>query len=319
MKPLKLYFAGAWSGTCKPEEVTLGIKNKLVSYMYPKQLSSWLEVSKSIKGNVMIDSGAFSAWSKGYKIDIDKYIAYAHEAIKNGQEGGKTVRIVNLDVIPGKKGGSGSLQNFSNKENLKEIDRAASQGYENMKIMIENGITPIHVFHQGESWKWLDKMVENTDYIGISPANDLGVKDRGQWMESVFEYLYKKGAKVKTHGFAVWMPQILKKLPWTSCDAATWRLLAAWGKMLYPIGGFSNPDYSQRPWIIPISNKHNADGIGELTEGKVKTILKDGYTVEGLQEWSERAKVNIRYFLELQKWLNNHKRNIEYKPRKKLL
>jgi hypothetical protein len=42
MQPIKLYFAGAWAGSkCNIEERDLGIKNKLVSYLYPEQLQSW--------------------------------------------------------------------------------------------------------------------------------------------------------------------------------------------------------------------------------------------------------------------------------------
>ena len=314
MRPIKLYFAGAWSGVCNEEEVNLGIKNKLVSYMYPQQLESWLKVAKNQKGNIIVDSGAFSAWSKGDKIDLGKYIEYAHKAIQDGKAQGKEVRIVNLDVIPGKKGETKTLQNFTNTKNTDLVEQAAMRGYENLETMLANGITPIHVFHQGERLYWLDKMIEKTDYIGISPANDLGVPSRRKWIESVYNHLQKKNCQVKTHGFAVWMPRILKDFPWTSCDAATWRLVAAWGKIYYPARGLSNPDYSQLPSTITVSNRRNAKGVGELTDEITQDLENNGYPLEKLQDWAERAKVNVQYFLALEKWLNEQKKNIEYKP-----
>ncbi len=307
MKPIKLYFAGAWCGKAKEEEVELGIRNKLVSYLYPEQLESWFEVSKGAEGNIIIDSGAFSAWTKGLEIDVGEYIEYCQEMIHRGKQEGKEVRVVNVDVIPGKKGDSSALNRIRSSTNLSLIEEAAERGYINLRKMTKAGLKPIHVFHQGEDWKWLHKMVELTDYIGISPANDLGVTTRKRWMISVFEYMYKHNIDVDTHGFAVWMPPILKSLPFTSCDAATWRLLAAWGKIYFPVGGFSNPDYGQNPLILSVSKRLNAKGLELLTDKKLKMIEEEGYSYEDLQSWEVRCRINIRYFLGLEKWVNEYR------------
>lgn len=317
MKPIKLYFAGAWGGGGKSEAAVrdCGVKNKLVSYVYPSQLSGWFEVTKNTPGNIMVDSGAFSAWNKGKEIDLGAYIEYAHEAIRKGEELNKKVYIVNLDVIPGQVGQTRGLIKNRKKDNRDLIEQAAKQGYKNMHTMLRNGITPIHVFHQGEDWKWLDRMLGHTNYIGISPANDLGVSVKKRWIESVFEYLYKKNADVDTHGFAVWMVSVLRKFPWTSCDAATWRLLAAWGGIMYPRGGFSSPDYSKPPLTLAVSEKRNCKGVGLLTPQLIKMLAEDGYSYEELQHWSQRAALNIRYFLELEKWLNKEKTQKEFKPK----
>jgi len=307
MKPVKLYFAGAWAGKCNEEESRLGIKNKLVSYLYPDQLESWYAVSKGKEGNIIIDSGAFSAWTRGLEIDLGKYAEYCHEMIYKGEQDGKAVKVVNIDVIPGRKGNSSSLNKVRSEANQNLIEDAAKEGYKNLKRLIGKGLTPIHVFHQGERWEWLHKMVELTDYIGISPANDLSVTSRKAWMASVFEYMEKHNIKVDTHGFAVWMPSILKSLPFTSCDAVTWRVLAAWGGIYYPVGGFTNPDYSKGPHILHVSARKSAKGLTILTEKKLEMIEQDGYTYEELQKWETRAKINIRYFLEFEQWLNTYR------------
>lgn len=320
MKPIKLYFAGAWAGSCKQEEVDLGIQNKLVSYLYPQQLESWLTVSGNQPGNIMVDSGAFSAWSKGKVIDLEEYVAYAHEAIRQGESQNKNVYIVNLDVIPGKPGSSAGLNKNRKNENKELVEKAAKQGYRNLVKMLKKGIKPIHVFHQGEDWYWLNKMVERTDYIGISPANDLSVKDRKSWIWSVFNYMHRRNIDVDTHGFAVWMPSILREFPWTSCDAITWRVVAGWGGIYYPQGGgFTNPDYSKPPRIMHVSWKKNAQGIGILTSGILKQLERDGYTYEMLQNWETRARINVRYFLGLEQWINEQKRKTEFKPKQGLL
>lgn len=320
MKPVNLYFAGAWASKCK-KEATLGITNKLVSYMYPEQLESWLKVSGEAPGNIIIDSGAFSAWNKGSEVNLNQYIEYCKQAIQDAEKLNKKVFIVNLDVIPGKKGETASLNKIRKEDNISVIDQAAREGYRNLLRMKKGGVnnTVIHVFHQGETWEHLERMCEKTDYIGVSPANDMSIQSRKDWMRSVFDYMYHHNINVDTHGFAVWMPSVLKEFPFTSCDAATWRILAAWGGIYYPVGGYSNPDYSQNPHILHVSSKKSIKGMGIVTDQKMRMLEKDGYTYEALQSWELRAEINVRYFLGMQKWLNEYRATIEYEPRKSLV
>lgn len=319
MNNISLYFAGAWSGTCSSEETDLGVTNKLCSFLYPDQLDSWLTVSEKTPGKILIDSGAFSAWNKGKEVDFETYIQYCKDALNDSRSKNKTIRCVNLDVIPGKKGETSNLTKSVKIEDKKTIDDAASRGYDNLLFFLSKGITPIHVFHQGENFKWLDMMVEKTDYIGISPANDVGMDQKRLWIDRTFSYLARKNIDVKTHGFAVWSPSIILNYPWTSCDAATWRLLAAYGGIFYPVGGYSNPDFSQNPLCMAVSeNRVPVDSI-PFSKTLVKMITEDGYDFQKLQEsWQERCRINIKYFLEFEKWCNIQKNKTEYKPRNTL-
>lgn len=316
MRPVRLYFAGPIFYPKGDRAVSLNqqITNRLVSYLYPDQLRRWCEQIEDIKGNIILDSGAFSAWMKGQEIPLDAYITYAKNAMQMAKDYNKHLRIVNLDVIPGVYGASMQLNLVNSKENRDTINKAASKGYENLLRMKDAGITPIHVFHQGEDFEWLEKMVKLTDYIGISPANDMGVPARVDWMRSVFTYLHNNNIKVKTHGFAVLMLPVLKTLPFTSVDAATWRIVAAWGSIMYPIGGFSNPDYSQFPMLFCVSERRVGKGMGTLTPEKVKQLENDGYTFEELQTFDGRCEINIRYILGLEKWVNEYRKGIKFKP-----
>ena len=58
MKPISLYFAGAWAGTCSSKETELGVTNKLCSFLYPDQLESWLKVAEGSPGKILIDDEA---------------------------------------------------------------------------------------------------------------------------------------------------------------------------------------------------------------------------------------------------------------------
>jgi hypothetical protein len=319
MKPVKLYFAGDQSLHQQDMEmVNLGIKNRLTSFVYPNQFYKWIELTGKAKGNMIIDSGAFSAWNKNSVIDVKDYLTYARNAVEYGKDYNKTIRVVNLDVIPGKKGQTYSLNKIHKTENKDIINKAAADGFKNMKILLNNGIIPIHVYHQGEDWKWLDRMLDYTDYIGISPANDVSTNSKKEWISSVFEYLYKKNSKVKTHGFAVTVISILRDLPWYSADSASWRLSAAMGSIMYPVNGFKNPDYSQRPLKLDLSSRINAKGSGDTSVGIIKLLEKDGYSFELLQTFEERAKVNIKYYIGLEQWLNEYKNKHDYKPHLKM-
>lgn len=322
MEPVTLYFAGSESGiegglnSAKDKGFT--IHNRLVSYMYPKDFWEWLKYTGDEPGQVILDSGAFSAWNRGKIIDVGEYIAFCKQAQRAAKIHNKKLKIVNLDVIPGRKGMTAQLNKIDNTGNNRRIiNDAASRGYQNLVRMKDEGITPIHVFHQGEDWEWLHKMVELTDYIGVSPANDISIISRLLWMRRVFEYMYEHNIKVKTHGFAVWMVPVLKHLPFTSCDAATAVLLAAWGGVYYPIGGFSNPDYSRTPHMWSPSERKSYKGVGAFSPVKMEFIEKDGYTFDDLQKWWVRTEINIRYMLGFEKWLATYRATEEFKPRPK--
>lgn len=307
MNPIRLYFAGAYKGVASEDEVKAGITNKLCSFLYPQQLDSWARLTEKDEGYILIDSGAFSAWNKGDVVDFDSYISYCHNALGDPRLKKKKIRCVNLDVIPGKKGETKKIS--SSAEGKEMIAGAAKQGFENLLYFKKNGITPVHVFHQGEDFSWLVKMVQETDYIGISPANDVHQGQKRMWIDRVFSFLQKENIKVQTHGFAVWSPSIILDYPWTSCDAATWRLVAGYGGIYLPVGGFSNPDFSQTPLTFAISSrrvKFDSIPFGKQIE---EILKKDGYSVLELQEsWEKRCEVNIRYFLEFEKWVNIQKK-----------
>lgn len=112
----------------------------------------------------MIDSGAFSVWNSGGKIDLDSYIKYCKERPNLSV-------IVGLDVIPPK---GAKLT-----DELK--DKVATEGWNNYLKMIRH--LPMEkvvaVFHRGDSYKWLEKMLDfGCPYIGLSPRHDGTGSDR---------------------------------------------------------------------------------------------------------------------------------------------
>lgn len=213
---MQAYFAGATRVEEGFPELQHEVRKRLVSYHYQTDsLDEFYYVTERDKYELIIlDSGAFSAWSKGVVIDIDKYAEYILKWVD------KVSYVVNLDVIPAKPGVVPSPE---------EIERSASKGYENYWYLLKKGVPKdklIHVYHQHEDPKWLNKMVheDKMEYIGLSPANDMTVKQKMKFLDSCMPYVTDSDGKaiVKFHGFAVTSYDLMKRYPWYSVDSSTW-------------------------------------------------------------------------------------------------
>jgi len=166
--------------------------------------------------SLIIDSGAFSAWTKGVVINLEKYIEFCKWVIE--QKPCDIVYFVNLDKIPG---------SFGVKPTKDDIEESAKVGLENYKVMKSAGLKVIPVFHQHEDFKWLKEMMKETDYIGISPANDVSVKKRIAWLRKVYTIL---GTDYKTHLFGFTAFEALKIFPCYSADSTSWLAPARYGQ-----------------------------------------------------------------------------------------
>ena len=109
--------------------------------------------------NLLLDSGAFSAWRQGVRPDLDDYIAFI---LSNREYLGS---YVNMDVIPGSWGCS--------------PEESAQQSWAHLKYMEEHGLHPDPVFHQGEPIYCLERLIDaGYTRIGISPDNNLRTSAR---------------------------------------------------------------------------------------------------------------------------------------------
>ena len=107
---------------------------------------------------LFLDSGAYTAWTKGQTIDVHEYIKFVHEVEPC------IATYANVDVIPG---GSDRVRTTA------DAEASARRSYRNLQIMKDAGLKPLPVFHQGEHFRWLETMlVDGEDYIGVSTAKD---------------------------------------------------------------------------------------------------------------------------------------------------
>jgi len=193
------------------------VEHLLVSYHFVKDVDVLLKkMDGYVPKTFMLDSGAFSVWANGGRVDLFAYTLFA-KRLRERLPPECELNVVNLDVLPGE---------FGRTPTQEEREQSAIQGWENMKKLQAEGLNVIHVYHQHEDLKWLDKMKAELPYIGISPANDVSMPQKLAFMDSCYS---KIRDTVKTHGFAVTSPDQLYRYPLYSADSSSWVAPARFG------------------------------------------------------------------------------------------
>ena len=245
--------------------------------------------------SLMLDSGAYSAFTLGKVIDIEDYIAF----IKKNEQYLDTY--INLDVIPGAPGRIATVE---------ETHAAAKASYANQQYMKKQGLAPIPVFHSGEEWKWLRRYIADGEpYIALS----LSVADRSfakghNWLDQAFTLLTDREGRAirKVHGLGLSTVRVMRRYPWASVDAATWGIAAGMGQIYVPPYTNGNPDYHKPPLqviVTDLERKYDRKAFANLPpsakaqivdylEKHVKTTLLDV-----VNDDMARARVILTYLL----------------------
>ncbi len=290
-----LYLAGSYSSRVEEFLMEKGV-NRLASQLNDRKLiERWLTYSRETEHRqVFVDSGAYSAHTKGRELDVDEYIQYL-----NDRQGCFEV-IAQVDKIPGE---------FGKPKTHKQLIEAPNQSWENYLYMRErvkdvDNLTPI--FHQGEDFKHLHRMLETTfdgkhiPYIGISPANDVSTKEKAKWFETVFRIIRdSSNPNVKTHAFGMTSLDLLEKYPFYSADSTSWLMTSANGSIMTSWG------------LVVLSDmqKDNPKHFLNLPE-KVQHMIREevegwGFKVEdGITDYKVRGMINASY---LMNWAKNYK------------
>lgn len=197
------YFLSAPETIYKPVRERLlsdGIsRNYLISFAGPvKHFETFYNQGQN---KIMIDSGAFSAWNSGKTIDLEAYLKFCKTLPDE-------VFKINMDVIPK----TGSTQ----QEKLKCIQQSFDN-YLYLKKHLKN-VLPVH--HYGEDIVWAKKMLDETDYICISPANDTHENIKRQYFNYVFNEL-ELDTKVHVLGYS--SIEGLELYPFTSVDSISYK------------------------------------------------------------------------------------------------
>jgi hypothetical protein len=185
-------------------EVLMDICRRLEGRPYPKA--------------IMLDSGAFTAWNKGEKTTVDDVKRKYHRFLEIAGDMFEEIWMVNLDVIPGERG-----RNPTQRE-LEEALRVSDVNFAILESEFGQRILP--VYHQGEDNARLDEVVKQvrgkSNYICVSPRNDLAENLRIQWSREKHKYLETKWPGTMTHGLATTGNVMVRTVPWYSGDSAAW-------------------------------------------------------------------------------------------------
>lgn len=200
---------------------------------------------------VILDSGAFGAWTRQVPIDLDQYISFC-------KKHSDVDYYVNLDVIPGHP-----TEQHKHTQDL--IEQAAAQGWKNYLKMIKH--LPIEkvvpVYHYQESVKWLEKILDvEAPYIGIGFGRAKATRQRASWLKQVRGRLTGADGKCirAVHGFAVTGFDLMKCFPWHSVDSATWVQVGGFGSIFVPSCTGGQFDYTAEPWKICVSDSSPSRG-----------------------------------------------------------
>lgn len=223
---MKLFFASSCtSQTHKACWRAADIKRYLFSYGNGQaQYRENRELYDDPENEIIVDSGAFTAWTKGKPINLAQYIDFCK---KVQDEAKAQVLFVNLDVIPG---------SFGRRPTEFEREDSAFVGWSNYTEMRREGLTVMHVYHQHESLFYLDLLADTGDIFGVSPANDVSAKERGVWLCKVFDRLASRRPFPRTHGFGVTTSSLVEDFPFYQVDSTSWLASSLYGTVPVPTG-----------------------------------------------------------------------------------
>jgi len=286
MPRFALYAAGAGSKNILNLKRELGYDQLLSQYTERKACVEWVEYLRShpeCTCKLFIDSGAYTAHTKGIEVDVDDYINFINSIDD------KVFVFAQVDKIPGRWG---------QPKTPEELAEAPELSWENYLYMVDKVKSPkklLPIFHQGEDFKHLWRMLEYQypngeyiDYIGISCNKELTTNDWIQWFNEVFKIIRdSKNPNVKTHAFGMTSLKVLEQFPFTSADSTSWVRSAGFGNIL--IGGSSvyvssrNPNDSGYVGNLSLALKDSIDSIAKKYGYSLFEVIDEATTEERIK------------------------------------
>ena len=299
---MDLYFAGAEAfGDILKDEAF----NVLMSYYYIKN-SDKLErvVESTVSNKIFIDSGAFTAWTKGSIINVDEYIEWINNHSEHISLYGQ------IDVIPGDRV-KGHTQ-----EQVKEAARATWENYLYMRPKMKNPEGLLYTFHVWEPFEYLQKALEWADengkhipYIAFGGMVGKSMPVKKSFLDRCFKIIKaSSNPDVKVHAFGMTSFSLLSEYPITSADSTSWIMTGANGGIMTDMGTI---DVSEQNAKFPNHWSH----LDNNHLKQINTQLKEyGFTLDELStDYRARLKYHLRY-------MYNKALNLKqaYKPKKSL-
>ena len=219
--------------------------------------------------DILLDSGAFSAWKLKKEMPLEKYCDFLHE------HAAWIWNYVAVDVIK-----------------PHNPEEAAEAGYKNFKYMRSRGLNPMPVFHAWEDIKWLFKYLdEGCDYVGISASS---LPHHNDHAERFYDVVWSQLANinglpiVRTHAFGEGRMKTLGAYPWYSGDSASW-LYQAQRTGIFWVPGIDRP--------LAFRNELKRDGVVALDvrEHALLDVEGEAHSEKEVREAVQKAGVDYDF------------------------
>lgn len=298
---MKLYLAGMEESCVDKIDC-----NALFSYIDRGKLQ-FDKLKDFIKpGKLFIDSGAFSAWTKGSKVNVKEYISWLNERSDDINLCGQ------VDVIPGDRVFGATP---------KQVREAAQSTWDNylfMRKRLKNPDSLLYTFHVGEPIEFLKQALEWRDengnpipYMAFGGMVGKPAKIRDVFLEKCFRTIRESSnPNIKVHAFGMTDFDLLEKYPIYSADSTSWIMVGAMGNVMSDYGN------------IAVSNNqiHDKNHYSHLPKKAIedfnKTIQEFGFTLDELAEHRDnRILFNALYMQKKVKELNKKERKFSYRKR----
>lgn len=287
---MKIYLAnlagGTFSASGRASHDAM-LTRELAAREYPYDLESYHYIAgaerpigeyyQEIGKRIFLDSGAFTMFTKGVKVNLEEYADF----VKRNRAW--------VDIAA----------------SLDIIGRGVEQGsWDNQKKLEALGAGTVPVHHARDDDKWLTRyMAEGYDYILLGGMVAEQTKYLRGWLDHIWDkhLTHKDGsAKIRVHGLGLTTFELMFKYPWYSVDSASWILHSSYGNILIDL-----PDRDM-PLLVAISkdracvhekDKH-FDTLSPAAQKRVREAIEaQGYDVEKLRtEYGWRENWNIRFF-----------------------
>lgn len=192
------------------------IPHILESYHYVGK-QAFVDHMRCNGAKIFVDSGAFSAFTLGAKIDLNGYCEY----IKRNLD---IIRVEDGVVMASVLDGIGDpLETWRNQHAMEEL-----------------GAKPLPCFHAGEDERYLEWYVKNYEYITLGGMVGSSTKQLSVWLDRIWDRYLVDGSgrpRLKVHGFGITSIPLMERYPWQSCDSSSWIQSAAFGSIVTPSHG----------------------------------------------------------------------------------
>lgn len=265
---MNIYLAGCEGAEAKyPRLKKYTAPHRLVSFFYLNDKTR--DLYKDPEYNIMLDSGAFSAFTKGVKIRISDYIAFLKSA--------PSIKCYyNLDVI------GNETRTWKNQEHLQK-----------------NGLKPLPVFHMGESFDSLKKCLEY-EYFAFGGLVGTDSRTLCNYLDKMFRFIKGNSTRThnKIHALGVTSDLVLRRYPWYSCDSTNWVQSSAMGNILAPKISRKGFDFS----IINSIHYNRSFKTDKVIQPYIE-FLKEQLNDEELDitDYSHRYLINAFFFRQYEK------------------